>query len=540
MKWATFSLSHVQSHKLFHRILLTFCSKYIRCSPFNGAKQGITMQNSSNNNPASILLGVSLAVASTLSHGDLLAFKGQYQSELEERAATSNQATYTQLKNQGCQDGDRAATARCGGTTFIVWNNVRELVHTANELSNDGPTQFSLDSDLQGLGFALRWTAGEEFSSEESMANSFVSGQLSSLASRVTALRSGARGFNITGLETEGNSQLAHSGKTASNQSGLNSGDDTSEAWSRLGGFINGSYTYGDQLASEREDAFNFNGAQISAGIDYRLDDHWVVGVIFGYQQQEIDFDSAQSIVDGGVTMDGLSIVPFILYQSENWYYSASAGYQQGKFETERSIRYPSANPNVANTDTVAISDNDSDTFSANLAAGYTFRLADNLIIEPSITLNYQDVSIDKYREEDINNAGFGFIVDDQKIKSLESVLGLKMQYFFSSDYGLIMPYVDLQFYSQHENDERFIDAIYVSAAQQITDDARFSLPTNSPDTDYQVFAVGVAAVLRGARQTTFGSSAGGGVQVFLNYREFQGVNDYSQKIISGGLRYEF
>jgi uncharacterized protein YhjY with autotransporter beta-barrel domain len=161
-------------------------------------------------------------------------------------------------------------------------------------------------------------------------------------------------------------------------------------------------------------------------------------------------------------------------------------------------------------------------------------------VIEPSITLNYQNVSIDKYREEDINNKGFGFIVDQQKIKSLESVLALKMQYLFSSDYGVFMPYIDLQFYSQHENDPRFIDAIYVNASEQITDDARFSLPTNSVDSDYQIMGIGVAEVLRGARQTTLGAAAGGGIQAFINYRELQGVDNYKQRIISGGLRYEF
>jgi hypothetical protein len=498
------------------------------------------MKNTSKISRVSILLNGLLMMTSTVVHADLLTFEGQYQSELEELAAISNQTTYDQLKAQGCQDTDRGATASCSGTVFIVWNNVRELVHTANELSNDGPTQFSLDSDLEGLGFALRWTAGEEFSSQESMADSFVSGQLSSLGSRVTALRSGARGFNITGLATDSNGQLVRSGNTSPQQSGLNSGDDTNEAWSRLGGFMNASYTYGDQAPSQRENAFDFDGTDISAGLDYRVDDHWVIGAIFGYQQQEIDFDSSQSIVDGGVIMDAFSIMPFGLYQSDDWYYSLSVGYQQGQFETERSIRYPSINPNVGNTDTVAISDNDSDTLSANLAAGYTFRLADNFIIEPSLTLNYQDVSIDQYQEKDIKNDGFDFIVDAQKIKSLETVLGLKTQYIVSSDYGIFMPYVDLQFYTQHEDDERFIGAVYANAAEQITDDARFLLPTNSTDPNYQIYGVGVAAVLRGAQQSTFGSSASGGIQIFVNYRELKGIDDYNQKILSGGLRYEF
>ena len=224
------------------------------------------MKNTSYIARVAILLTGLIMLASTMAHADLLSFTGQYQSELEERAAISNQATYEQLKASGCQDTDRAATASCSGATFIVWNNVRELVHTANELSNEGPTQFSLDSDLEGLGFALRWTAGEEFSSQESMADSFVSGQLSSLASRVTALRSGARGFNITGITIDRNGQLVRGPNTAPQQSGLNSGDETNDAWSRLGGFMNASYTYGDQAPSQRENAFDFDGAEISAG----------------------------------------------------------------------------------------------------------------------------------------------------------------------------------------------------------------------------------------------------------------------------------
>jgi hypothetical protein len=236
---------------------------------------------------------------------DLLSFQGQYQSELEERSAVSNQAVYDQLKAGGCNDSDRVASTNCSGTAFVVWNNVRELVHTANELDDSGPTNFSLDSDLQGLGFSLQWTAGEEFSSEESLLDSFVSGQLSGLTARISALRSGASGFQVAGKPANGNGNV--SGLDAFQQSGLNAGDEVNNSWSRWGGFLNGSYTWGYQDPTEREAAFDFDGSEINAGIDYRLDDHWVVGGLFGHMTQEIDFDSAKSIVDGGVEMDGYS-----------------------------------------------------------------------------------------------------------------------------------------------------------------------------------------------------------------------------------------
>ena len=90
-------------------------------------------------------------------------------------------------------------------------------MHTANELLLSGPTQFSLGGTREGLGFALRWTASEEFSSEESLADSFVSGQLSGLSSRITALRNGARGFNFAGLTNE------------QDMSGMSAGDETEQ-----------------------------------------------------------------------------------------------------------------------------------------------------------------------------------------------------------------------------------------------------------------------------------------------------------------------
>ena len=481
----------------------------------------------------------SLLLIPAASYASLLDFQGNYASELEERAAISNQQAYDELKAQGCQDNDRAATASCSGTTFIVWNNVRELVHTANDLSNNGqPTAYSLGLGLEGLGFSLRWTAGEEFSSEGSMSNSFVSGQLSGLSSRISALRSGASGFNLSGIGYNDNDIAM--GYDNNKRSGNNAGDDMIDAWSRWGGFLNGSYTYGNQEASELEDAFDFDGNEINGGIDYRIDNNWVVGALVGYQKQEINFDSSKSIVDGGVEMDAYSILPFVLYQSDQWYYSASLGYQRAEFDTNRSIRYPSLNPDTDSTDTVATSTNSADIFSSSLTAGYSFFLNQSLSFEPSVTVNYQDITIEEYSEEDISNDGFNFNVEEQHIESLETVANLKLQYVISSRYGVFIPYADIGFYAQHHTDPEVIYATYGDASAQLSADSKFALPTDSTDGDYKIYTIGLSSVIRGASQDTFGAAASGGIQVYVNYREIKDIGNYQQKIIAGGLRYEF
>ncbi|PCJ45153.1 MAG: hypothetical protein COA99_05465 [Moraxellaceae bacterium] len=472
----------------------------------------------------------------------LLAFQGQYQSELEELAAISNQAVYDQLLAGGCGDADTVASANCSGTTFVVWNNVRELVHTANALNNSGSTIFSLDSDLEGLGFALRWTAGEEFSSEESLVDSFLSSQLSGLASRITALRGGASGFNVAGVATDANGNIAHLGniKNSPQYTGMNSGDEMADVWSRLGGFLNATYTTGDQDASEREDAFDFVGVGFNAGLDYRLDDYWVVGGLLGYIAEEVDFDSGKSIVDGGVIMYGYSMIGFALYQSDTWFYSGSIGYQLSDFETKRSIRYPSINPDVANVDTSAESNNDAYTYSYSLATGIALFVSDTFTLEPSFSASYQEVTIDEYREQDIHNAGFDFFIDKQNIASLETATGLKAQFTLSTRYGVFMPFADIQFFTQHKTGGHSIRAAYVGASQTLTDDAFFNLPTNNVDANYETYSIGMAAVVRGAAQSYSGAPASGGVQVYFNYREVHHIGDYHQKSLSGGMRYEF
>ena len=130
-------------------------------------------------------------IRSPYASGGLNDLAGNFATQLEELSATSNQATYDQLLASGCSDTQFNATSSCGGRVFISWQSVRELVHTANELSNSGPTFFSLGLDLENLGFSLRWTAGEEFSTQGDMSSNFVGGQLSGLTSRVSAIRHG-------------------------------------------------------------------------------------------------------------------------------------------------------------------------------------------------------------------------------------------------------------------------------------------------------------------------------------------------------------
>jgi len=481
------------------------------------------------------LLCLTALVASPFSFANLTELEGLFGSELEENAAAANQAAYERMREAGCDDEQRAPSETCGGSLYRTWESVREIVHTANDLLGNGPTLYSLGLDLEGLGFTLRWTAGEEFSTQGDLSNNFVRGQMAGLATRMSALRSGGARVAINGRGYEKIAGLSGP------KLGGGAGDESSQ-WSRWGFFLNVDSRSGDRAPTAREDAFDFDGYSVNTGVDYRITDNWVAGVMLGYQDESLEFDPSQSIVEGDVDMSGLSLQPYLLYNADRWYLSAALGMQSMDFSTRRTISYPSLNPQIESTDTEAISDTSASAFSISSSAGYTLFQDSAFGLEPFIALDYRDISVDGYTETDIKNEGFAFIVEEQSFSSLESTLGVKLNYVLTPKFGVVIPFIDIEYRTQHDTDPRVINAVYVDAADALADtpEAVFALPTDEADSNYLVYTLGFSAVIRGARQLTADGAAGGGIQVFLHYRQYENLDYYNQSEIAGGLRYEF
>ncbi|MEP4486013.1 MAG: autotransporter outer membrane beta-barrel domain-containing protein [Halioglobus sp.] len=475
-------------------------------------------------------------------HAGLEALAGEFANEVEEESARANQATYESLllANGGpCPANLRMASENCTGDTFNVFNSTRELVQTANELTGSGPTEFSLGVDLTGLGTALRWTSGEEFSGQGSLSSELVTAQLSGLASRITALRFGATGFSIAGLNTINEESLAGSQPSGQAYGMGASADTVIDGFSRWGGFLNGSYGYGDKEPTGNENAFNFDGFEVNAGVDYRWDDQWVTGLVAGYLHREVDFEPVGIIVvDGGIDADGFSLMPFALYQSDSLFASISFGYQQLSFDTDRAIKYPSLNPDVSSTNTRTSSSTDSDGWSASGSLGYGFTWG-AVSLEPYLSAEYRDTEVDGFTERDVNGDGFDLIVSDQGIESFEGGLGVRLQYTWTPSFGVFLPYLDLQSRHQFLDDSRNIKAAYRGASDAVDQQIGFRVATDELDSQYYSASLGVSAVVRGARQTSDGPAAGG-IQAYIAYRTVMGLRDYTHDVVTGGLRYEF
>lgn len=501
------------------------------------------------------ILAAAIVLYSAHGYAGMADLINTFSTELERKSAAATLQTYNDLiSNAGCFDSTRepnstggsesfrltaapqAAAAEgvgCTGQTYKLFANVRAIIHTANELTNDGPTEYSLGVDKRGLGFALRWDAAEEYSAQGSLANDYLRGQVSSLSSRLSALRMGAQGFNVNAMGySSGESTYAL------NDGALSGGGagDAGENFSPWGGFINYAYGDGSKAPTDLEDAFAFDGHQINSGIDYRINNEWVVGGLLSYVSQRVDFDSSKSIVSGNVEADGFSVFPFAMYQRENFYISVSAGYQQLKFDSLRAIHYPSLNPNVPSPDTKTLASTDAANTSFFIGTGYNF-VYKKTSFEPFLNVNAIKTKIDKFVERDLNDSAFDLIVDDQNITTKNTTLGSTLRYTFTPSFGVIIPFIRYEFISQREDSARSIAARYVNAASSVN---AFGVPTDVIDKNYNVTTLGISSVLVGAHEKTADGVVAGGLQAFVQYKQLQNLQHYTVDMIELGLRYEF
>lgn len=461
-----------------------------------------------------------------------------FPTELERESARAAISTFQRLiQEQGCaesliSDPGGADGSLCTGRTFRIFSNIREIIHTGNDITGVGPSEFSLRSNLEGLGFALRWLAAEEYAAQGDLSSDFTSGQVNGLSTRLSALRFGARGFQFAsnGVWQPENTEIA----SLYGEHGGAAGDESN--YSRWGGFANYQFGFGSRDPTGLEDAFDFDMANLTFGIDYRANDEWIIGLVGGISQQEIEFDSSQSIVSGGIDSDGYSLMPFFMYQPGNFYLSGSVGIQQMTFDSLRSIRYPSFNPSLPSTNTDTVSETDAQVSTLFLEAGYNWSVR-KFSFEPFININSSSISIDEFVEDDLNDLGFDLAIAEQNFDLLDLTIGLKSQYIFTPKIGVFIPYFTIEQFNQLNDESRNIEARY---AELSTGDAPFLIPTEELDGSYQTYTIGISSVLRGGREKTAGGTVGGDLQAYANFRTIAGLDGYSFEMYTFGFRYTF
>jgi outer membrane autotransporter protein len=478
---------------------------------------------------SAVLLGLGAAPAHAQSPtGNLTALvdSGLYAyNGLEIAAAKANDAAYGLLLADNCGAAPTGAPppATCSAPgQQQLFQRLRELEDTANGLLGRGETTFSLRLGAQALGFALRWTADEEYSAQGSLTNKFANSQLTTLAGRFSALRFAtqiriARG-DSPDADADGPKLSFYSNSVP--QGGGASADSNPFPASNWGIFGNGSYSAGTKAPTTFEDAFNYNDSEYSAGTDVRLNPHLVIGVLAGHTTKNVNFNSSESIVDGGIHGTGYSAITYAQFEGDAAYANLSLGYQHLNLDSRRSITYPSLNPLIPSINEVSTSSATATSWIASVGTGYTFHWR-GFSAEPYLNGQYVNTSIGAFTEHGGN--GFDTDVGSQSIPTLTTALGLKFQQAFLPPFGVIVPYIYGEFRHEFLENSRIVNTSYAGASA-----ADFSLPTDVPTRNYFAGGAGITVVLKH------------GLQGFVQYVKVFQLTNYSEYVASGGIRYEF
>ena len=435
---------------------------------------------------------------------------------LEYDAAVANDAAYGHLLTI-C--GPQAtAPASCAGTTQLLFNQLRALEDNANQFLGRGETTYSLRLDPEGVGAALRWTAPEEYAAQGSMSTRFANSQTAVLNSRFAALRFATLLRAARGGDSGDDAEMVALNGTP--QIGGAGGDD-SVSFGRLSVFANGSFGTGVKDPTTYEDAFSFDDTEASVGADYRLSSHWVVGLMIGHTEKRVDFNSELSVVEGSMRGNGQGALVYFQYDGDAFYANGSFGVQHLTLTTTRKITYPSNNPLVPSANDTSLSDTGAQTLIGTLGAGYVYHYR-AFAAEPYVNGQYAKVRINAFTER--SGEGFDFDVAEQNIHAGEIAAGMKLQVALTPPFGVIVPYVYGEYRHQFSDGSRTIDSTYSAS---VSNSAQMSLPTDASPGHYFVIGGGGSIVLPH------------GLQGFMQYMRVLDYTNYSDHVVSGGIRWE-
>nr|MBS0019539.1 autotransporter outer membrane beta-barrel domain-containing protein [Gammaproteobacteria bacterium] len=370
----------------------------------------------------------------------------------------------------------------------------------------------------------LQQVAPEQIATQGTYAVQLDPGQFDNVIGRLSALRTGVTGISLSGFPRtiEGHTV---SGEALANQfpngmTGGAAGTEDSGLLGKLGIFVNGIGTTGEQDTTATAPGFDFSSAGVTAGADYRLADNFILGAAFGYDSVSSDFSNN----GGSLDMDQYSISGYgTYYLPQGFYVDGLLSYGWNNFESSRNFDYGFTTPagDLERVVTQAKSEPDSTQFAVSAGAGYELTQR-SVTLTPYARVNFIRMDIDAFTETRAD--GWGIRYNDQEIDSLTTQLGGQASYAVSTQWGVLSPLVLAEWIHEFENEARSIPVSFIGDPGANP----FVVPTNAPDRDFFNVGAGISG--------TFAR----GVSAFFYYEALLGYKNLDRNLFTGGVRFEF
>jgi outer membrane lipase/esterase len=396
-----------------------------------------------------------------------------------------------------------AAYGTTSGT--INQNNVNSTILTICPQNVVGAELQARCNALVGAGSpgnVLTQVTTEQTAAQNTQSMEMNNNQLTSLSNRISAIRSGRQTgrINIAGLMFDNNGNPISTTQLAKLNDTFNKAAAGDDSFDRLGVFVNGDIGFGNRRTTTNEAGYNLNTHGVTAGVDYRFTDSFLLGTAFGYNNAnsgyynnlgKMEADSYTGAVYGSFYTEGGFFVDGIFSGS------------QVNYASNRHIQY------VLPTETIVTN-----------ASGNNFNFG-GLTVTPKIRVDYTNSQVDALNEQ--GGQGWALHVNQQQFESLQTAPGLQLAYAISLPWAVIMPMARAEYIHEFKNNSRNINAFFSQDPTQ----TRFNILTDKPDRDFIIASAGMSA------QFAHGISA------FFNYDTVQAQSFVTNHNFTGGVRME-
>lgn len=408
-------------------------------------------------------------------------------------------------------------------TTQTDMANAIEVLCPLGDSNNASDFQARCDALLRATDASAQVNAVQRVAPEQiiSQGTQATKTSFNIFGARLTALRLGARGIRIAGLESDPASGSAVAGLSPSFQRGGAAGDGSSALLGRFGAFVNGVYNFGDVDTTFDQVGFDYDGGGVTAGADYRFTDDLIAGVGFSYIHSAADFDR-----DGGdLDSDSYNGLVYGTYYLPNGVYvDGIATFGGINYDSTRNIRYRLPTEATGGVNTQATADSDGWQYSFDGGAGYNYAVGE-WTLNPYLRGSYINLDVDGFTET--GGSGWAMIFEDQEVESVTTTLGTQLSYSMSTPDGVFLPYIRGEWHHEFEDDSR---DIIVRFAGDLRRRLPFTTATADPDRNYFTVGAGISGTLAQAQ----------GISAFFNYDALLGYDDVDSHVFTVGARMEF
>lgn len=369
---------------------------------------------------------------------------------------------------------------------------------------------------------ALRSLAPEEAAAQGTVGLRFALRQLRNIDERLRSLRRGQRELSLSGLSFNINGEVlpgsvfeaARSGQLQGGAAGDAIGDEPAASWldERTGIFITGAVDLLEKTRTAQESGFDAQTQGITAGIDRRITDKWVIGAAVGYGTTDLDLSA-----DGGkLDADGYSVSGYASYAwNERSFIDAILSYGSNDYDMLRRVDYTLSTATVQRS---ARGNTNGTQLSGALSGGYTWN-SGGLDAELFGRVEHTRANIDAYQESGADELDLALA--DQTVEATYMSLGGLLSHTFSLGWGVLQPQASLSW-------EHAMADAYDIRGQFVADPTAtsFTFQSDEPDSDYLRASVGVSALFAN------------GFTAFVQYEETLQKDNFDESAVSAGLRF--